>query len=278
MSTMLAVDGSSCFMRAISVLPEEKRTGADLAYMVGRMLMKMVRRSRATHAAVALDSYPCWRYEFHPEYKGPREYSSFNPQELTQLIIPWLRQWHVPTMYKLGLEADDWLYTIASRVKPGATAYLCTRDSDLYGALLTDNVKLLWPEDGDYRVIDRAGACEQLGFPVEKLPQVRALAADQKDNIRGVLGTEKGWRCPISKKRAAELLAHFGDIFDIVDACEQLSPPAILKEKEVDYVREYKDQLVVMWQICSLREEGWDTINPRECDVRLFNIQIPEGS
>lgn len=56
MSTLLAVDASSVFMRALSVLPEDKRTVDDLEFMTVGMIRKAVRVAKADHLVVALVS------------------------------------------------------------------------------------------------------------------------------------------------------------------------------------------------------------------------------
>lgn len=277
-TTLLVVDGSSCFMRAWSVLPQEKQTGEALAYMVGRMFLKMLRRAHATHAVIALDAYPCWRTRLHPDYKGQRSHPSLNPAELTQIIGPWLREWGVPMLHQEGMEADDHLNSMAVKAKDGVSVFLCTRDSDLYAALARPEVKLLWPEAGAYHVITRQVAEDKLGFPPTWLPWIRALTADQKDNIRGLLNVEKGWRCPLTKPRAVLLLDTYGgDPWALMAAVEE---GAVLeaKPRELDYLKEYREQIMVMASVASLREDADGGIDPKACDVRKFRIVIPEGS
>lgn len=279
MSTLLAVDGSSVFMRALSVLPEDKRTVDDLEYMTVGMLRKAVRLSGATHLVVALDSTePCWRCEIHPEYKADRKYSDLRPKQLTPMLLPRLKARRIATAYNRKAEADDLLNTLAHTLRPGHTMQCYTRDSDLYALASCEGVTLLWPEKGGTLLaLDRMAVESRLGYSADWAVKIRALTADTKDNLRALLkgGRVKGWRCPLTTPRAVELMRLYeGDLWEILDQAVRGAGFG-MKPAEHEYINEQADAIAVMWHVATLLKDVTLNVEAPLTRVAGMNLNAP---
>ena len=279
MNTLLAVDGSSLFMRALMVLPEDKRTVDDLEYMVVAMLRKAVRFTEATHVVVALDTTEgCWRLDTHPGYKGSRQYSDIRPKQLTPMLIPRLEQRRIATAYNGRMEADDLLFTLACNLREGSRMLAYTRDSDMLFITHLPNVQLLWPgKEGALEVIDEAAAHERLGYPPAWQPAVRGLTADSKDDLRGLLSVPEGWRCPLTKPRAIELLKlHNGNLLDLLEDAVHGSCTG-MKDKEMEYLCMYADQIGALWWLCTLYGKAELNVHARYTAVGGMDLSLPDN-
>lgn len=283
--TFLLVDGSSLFVRAFSVLPENKRTMKDITHMVLIMLKKAVRETKASYLTIALDSIEeCWRYEYHPKYKDGRKHTDISPKQLTQVLGPVLRERGVGLLYQKFMEADDLLNTAVAKFSGDGNVVVYTRDSDMYAVLgATENeVRLLWPEKGgELRFIRRSDVEVECGHNILWMPQVRALIADRKDNLRGILKAvnkdiEIPKRWPITRPRAVEIMKfHDGDLFDIIETAIA-DVPTILKDTEKTLIVQHADAIGVMWEIARLRTDAKLRINPRDYPVREMDLKVPE--
>lgn len=277
---MMAVDGSSLFMRALSVLPEDKRTADDLEYMVVGMLRKAVRTAKATHMVFLCDTYdaPCWRLVHHPTYKGDRDRNGLQPRQLTPLLVPRLAARGIPVGYVSGMEADDLLRSMAQHVKPTTTLYLYTRDSDIYGALdaARPNVSLLWPSNGGaLESITHADAETALGHPPQWLPAVRALVADKKDNVRGMFGEPPPARCPVNRPRAIGMLQRVGGrledlVYGVVDG--EITD---IRDSEAAWIKEHNADIMAAEYICTTRVDAMPELDPAACAVAAMNFDLP---
>ena len=279
---MVAVDGSSLFMRALSVLPPDKRRPEDLLYMVVGMLRKAGRYVGATDLAVMLDTYdtPCWRLTHHPGYKGDRDRNGLQPRQLTPILRPLLEGRGIPVGHLEGYEADDLLKAVAVRVKPTTELFIYTKDSDLYSALGAGHphVRLLWPDNGGkLRVITHREAEEHLGHLPALLPSVRALTADTKDNLRGLFGDPPPKRAPINKPRAVHLLGTASnDLQAVLSRAESGFGTATWREKEVVWVRENRAPITAAWFVATQVDDAMPPLNPAACAIARMDLSLPD--
>lgn len=271
---VLWVDLSNALMRAFSKLPEEKRTAKDLDYLVCAMLRKAIRRTGATRIGVAMDTVEhCWRYEYHPTYKEGRSVKDLSPKQLTMVIGPELRRRNIPLLYHKDQEADDLLATAAHAVKGECEVVVYSRDSDLYGLLDAPRTSLLWPEGkGEFSIIDKEDAEFQLGCPVSWLPMLRALTADRKDNLRGLI-PDAPQRWPITRPRAILILEWYqGSMWDALESAVS-GDGAAMRESEVECIREYHNHIVAIWQVARLQLDAPMRVDPRGCNLSEVNLE-----
>lgn len=277
MSTLLAVDGSSIFMRALSVLPEDKRTVDDLEYLTVGMLRKAVRQVRADYLVVALDSTEgSWRCNVHPAYKADRKYSDLRPKQLTPMILPRLQARGIATAYNAEMEADDLLCTLGASLRGKHQMVCYTRDSDMLPLTYMDNVSILWPENGGkLTTMDYDAAAARLGYPPPWLPSIRALTADQKDNMRALLEPPEHWRCPLNKPRAIGLMGQYGkSIWKIIESAQE-GDGAGMRDTERQYLCDYADGIGAIWHCAQLRNSVPLHVESRNTRVSAANFELP---
>jgi DNA polymerase-1 len=108
-----------------------------------------------------------------------------------------------------GYEADDFL-AAAAQTWPGDVRVV-TSDRDAY-QLVSDRVTILQPTKGvtDMNRIDPDGVRERYGVDPEQVVDLIALRGDPSDKLPGARG--------IGPKKAAELLAQYGTLEDVLAA------------------------------------------------------------
>jgi 5'-3' exonuclease len=253
--------------------------------MVVGMLRKAAKHVKATDLCFMMDTYtePCWRLAYHPGYKGGRDREGLQPRQISPILRPRLERRGIPVGYIGGMEADDLLRAMAYRVRPETQLYIYTKDNDLFAGLneAQPNVRVLWPGKDGLEVFGHTEAELRLGYTPALLPQVRALVADTKDNIRGMFGDPPPQRVPINTPRAVALLQlHNRTIWDMVDAARNADArPERLegwREKEVAWVRQHSEVIPVAWTLCAQRYDAFPKLDAAACDIRRMDLTLPD--
>ena len=114
------VDGSSYIYRAyyaIRHLSNSKGEATNAVYGFTNMLLNLVRDEKPDLLAVVFDAKgPTFRKELYPEYKANR---SAMPEDLVAqvpLIKEVVRALRMPALEMAGVEADDIIATLATRI------------------------------------------------------------------------------------------------------------------------------------------------------------------
>jgi 5'-3' exonuclease len=159
---------------------------------------------------------PSFRSADFADYKANRPEQ---PPELTrqlQLLRELLDLMHVPVAMVPTFEADDVIATLARwAVANGGNACIVSVDKDLLQCV-EPGVTVLRDHLGRSRRSVR-GVREKMGVSPAQIPAFLGLLGDSSDNIPGVPG--------IGKKRAAELLAEFGDMETLLAAAVGKTKP-----------------------------------------------------
>lgn len=231
----LFLDGSSLAYRAWYALPQELATssGVQTNAVVGfaSMLERLVTDQKPTGVAVAMDRpEPTFRDSMVEGYKEGR------PATPDSLIVQmdYIRQMcsvlGIPTVEKEGLEADDFLATMATRAKEDQDeAIVVTGDRDCLQLVEDPYVRVLYNKRGvtDYELFDEARVLQRYGIPPRLYVAYAAMRGDQSDNLPGVPG--------IGEKRASALLNQYGSLEGIYAHLDELTPKqreAFLESKE----------------------------------------------
>lgn len=157
-----------------------------------------------------------------PEYKAGR---SQTPPELIMQID---KVKHAITLmdikqYQLaGIEADDIIGTLATRYHNEQEIIILSSDKDMY-QLVKPDTSISVPQNGSKpnKIIDFASFYENFGYLPEQVPDIKGLAGDPSDNLKGVEG--------IGPKGAVQLIAEFGTLENIYEQIEKV--PAGKKAK-----------------------------------------------
>ena len=218
------VDGSSYIFRAYHALPPLTRKSdslpvgavAGFCNMLWKLLADADVDVKPTHLAVVFDkSEHTFRNEIYDQYKAQRPDAPDDLVPQFGLIREAVKAFNIPSIEKLGYEADDLIATYATEaVADGADVTIVASDKDLMqlvgpAVLMLDTMK-------DKR-IGEAEVVERFGVTPDKVIDVQALAGDSVDNVPGVPG--------IGVKTAAQLINEYGDLETLLERAGEIKQP-----------------------------------------------------
>jgi DNA polymerase I len=208
MSVLLAVDGDSFAHRAYHGLPKSIRLNAIVGFT--NMLTRLWQAERPDAVVVGWDTLetPTYRHTAYEAYQSGRVFEDSLLEQLA--LMPALTRALGFTVGKApGYEADDFL-AAAAQVWPG-DVLVATSDRDAY-QLVSDRVTILAPARGVSEInrIGPAEVRERYGVEPQQVPDLIALRGDPSDKLPGARG--------IGPKKAAELLAQYGTLEDVLAA------------------------------------------------------------
>ena len=209
--TLVLVDGHALVYRAFHAIPPTFMTSrgepTNAVYGFASMLLKALGELRPEFCAVTFDlSTPTFRHLASADYKAtrPRMADDLRPQ--FQRVRQVVRAFDMPIYEHDGFEADDVLGCLARQATAaGAETIILTGDMDTL-QLVDEHVRVLAPRGRTSETVlyDAGGVRERYGLEPAQVPDLKALAGDTSDNIKGVPG--------IGEKTAARLLADFGTV------------------------------------------------------------------
>jgi len=205
-SKLLLVDGHAYAYRAFHALrslasPAGVPTNALYGFI--KALAKLRAQLRPTHAAVVWDGgLAAERLALLPAYKAQRPPMPAPLAQQLALITTWLQAAGLASHCQPGVEADDWIATLARvAVAAGAEVIIASTDKD-FMQLVSPGIGLLNPNDQDQVIGAAPQVRAKTGVAPEQIVDWLSLVGDRVDNIAGVPG--------IGPKTAASLLAQFG--------------------------------------------------------------------
>ncbi|HLI31189.1 MAG TPA: DNA polymerase I [Solirubrobacteraceae bacterium] len=219
------IDGPSLLYRAYYAVPGDMATEAgeptNAIYGFAIMLVRVIGEHGRVRGVVAWDRGTSGRTELYKPYKATRRE---RPPELS-------RQWEAAeelaaalgfaTVALPGYEADDIIATLAEsarRRQPPLAVSILTGDRDVLQLVDEQGlIDVLATTRGvtDTKRYDRSAVIERFGVPPELIPDFYGLKGDSSDNIPGVPG--------IGEKTAAELLARFGSLEQVLAHADEVS-------------------------------------------------------
>ncbi|MBF0406108.1 MAG: DNA polymerase I [Candidatus Riflebacteria bacterium] len=222
MEKCILIDGNSILFRAYYAFQRNSlktRSGMMTGAVFGfaKMLLKILREQKPDFAAVAFDAArETFRQKIYPEYKAHRKPT---PPDLIEQM-PVAREF--VNILKLNMfenpeyEADDFLGTIASRVKNCVSVDIITGDRDLL-QLIDDRVSVTLCVKGisETKTYDPALMKTEYGFLPSGIVEMKALWGDSSDNIPGVDG--------IGEKKALTLIQEHGTIETLYNSLDKIS-------------------------------------------------------
>ena len=235
MKKLLLIDGHSLIHRAYHAYPKTLATAKgeliNAVYGFTNILLTAINEFVPTHVAVAFDlPKPTFREQMFVGYKQSR----IKPDDDMIVQIPRIKEvvaaLNIPIFEVTGFEADDVIGTLAEqglrakgqepKDKP-IQIIILTSDRDLMQLISGDRVVVKLPPRGGNQkrsllakpgnsssdIWDENRFIAEWRFTPRLLPDYKALAGDQSDDIPGVKG--------IGEKTAKELVSKYGGIADI---------------------------------------------------------------
>jgi DNA polymerase-1 len=221
-SPLYILDGYSLIYRSYFAFinrPLTNPNGENVSAFFGffRTLLSFFSQFDPEEFVVVMDSRtPTFRHEMYAEYKATREKAPQDLHDQVPLIERTLEAMKIGVLRRDGVEADDIIATLAdSRNRVGRESRIISGDKDLL-QLVSDRVRMLRPDGGEYRQLGPEEVKEELGIAPEQIIDYLALTGDQADNIPGVKG--------IGPKTAAKLLRTYKTlegIYEHLDKCSK---------------------------------------------------------
>ncbi len=218
MNRLLIVDGHAYAYRAFHAIRELRSpTGQPTNAIYGfvKMLEKMQAAIEPTHLMVVWDGgLSAERLAALPDYKAQRPEMPADLRPQLDGIENFLAAAGVPSYCGEGVEADDYIATLARRAAAaGWNVVIASSDKD-FMQLVTARIGLLNPNDKTGAVWTHEQVQAKTGVAPEQVADWLALMGDAVDNIPGVPG--------VGPKTAAELLKQFGSVESLLDRLDEV--------------------------------------------------------
>ncbi len=247
---LLVVDAYNLLYRAFHALPhfsspQGKPTNAVFGF--ARMVQALLDELKPDYVAIATDvpgPEPSFRQELLPDYKANRPPMPDDLREQIPLMERLAEVLRLPIVGVEGYEADDVMGALARIAEErGIDTYLATGDRDAY-QLVSDHTFVCASDRSmqSTAILDAQEVQAKLGVPPERVIDLKALAGDASDNIKGVPG--------VGPKRAVGLLSEFGSVEGVLENLHKISNPKIREA-----VAAAKDELRRTKQAVTIRSD-----------------------
>lgn len=264
-SLFLILDGNALAHRAFHALPPLtiSRTGeaVNAVYGFTSTLLKVLDDFHPAFWAIAFDRpSPTFRHIKFSEYKAQRPKT---PDELISQLER-IRQvasaFHMPVFEIDGLEADDLLGTLSELAKKqGVETIIVTGDNDMLQLVCSSvSVLLAGKTSKETLLYNEAKVLRKLGVMPGQVIDLKALTGDPSDNIPGVPG--------IGPKTAAKLISQFGDLEQIYDHIDEITPARIQL-----LLREYQPQAARNKKLVAIVRDAPIKLDPEQCRASSYD-------
>ena len=205
---LLLVDGHAYAYRAFHAIrqlngPDGAPTNAIFGFV--KMLAKLRLLLQPTHLAVVWDGgLAAERMALLPEYKAQRPPMPDGLRRQFDELAAFLCAARVTSLCRDGVEADDWIATLARQAVAANLAVVIASSDKDFMQLVSPRVGLFNPTDKSEAVWTREQVVAKVGVEPEQVVDYLSLLGDAVDNIPGAPG--------VGAKTAAELLRQFGSL------------------------------------------------------------------
>src|ERR671915_322085 len=262
---LFLVDGNNLAYRAFFALPEELQTteGQPTNALLGftNMLFKLLSDYKPRGVAVAWDTRPVHRTELSADYKSERRPMPDLLREQFPHFRPIVEAFGYRNLEFEGWEADDVIATLATRAdEAGIKTCVVSTDRDAF-QLVSEHVCLMMTPWGvsDVNVYTPERVDARYGIRPDQIPDFIGLKGDSSDNIPGIPG--------IGDKTAAQLVAQYGSLEEVLEHADELSPA---RRKAV---QEHTDQARAAKQLATMHRDL-----DLDCDPAELVLSPPDRS
>lgn len=244
---IILIDGSGFLYRAYYGLrPLHTPQGVPIqaVYSFCRMIKKIINTFNPENIALVWDSKgKTVRHEIFPAYKATRQAPPSDLFDQKQYIQQLADLIGMKQIEKIGIEADDLLYSLAQDyAKGGDSVIILTSDKDM-AQTLDEHISIYDAFKDIYITADSFLKAKE--FSVSKLPFYFALVGDSSDNIPGVKG--------IGEKSATELVKQFDSLEDLYNNLDKVS-----KDRTRKSLQENKDNAFLSEKLFKLHYYALD--------------------
>ncbi len=243
---LFLLDGNNMAFRAYYALPPEISTSTgfptNALYGFCAMVIKILSEYRPGAVIAAWDCREkTFRHEEFEDYKAQRKPMPESLSEQWPFFAELSEAFGFINLALPGYEADDILSTLARQAEAeGRETFIVTGDRDAL-QLAGTHVRIMANARGvtEVKIYDPAAVEERFGVPPRLIPDLIGLKGDTSDNIPGVPG--------IGEKTAAQLLARFGSLEQVLEHSEEVSGA---KRKEL--LREHRETALLSKKLALL--------------------------
>jgi len=167
--------------------------------------------------------------------------------------VEWLKASGMRSLRGAGVEADDWIATLARGLAAEIGQVLIASSDKDFMQLVGDRIGLVNPSESAARIWTAEDVAAKTGVKPEQVVDWLSLVGDAVDNIDGVPG--------IGPKRAADLLGNFGSVDGIFENLERVENARVREILRVSQPSVRRNQRLI-----GLRDAGEHVVAP---DLRL---------
>ncbi|GIX50408.1 MAG: hypothetical protein KatS3mg132_602 [Limisphaera sp.] len=236
---LLLVDGHAYAYRAWHAIrdlraPDGRPTNAICGFI--QTFEKLCHTLQPSHVAVLWDGgLAPERLEALPEYKAQRPEMPDGLRAQLDPIVEWLRARGIATGCRPGVEADDWIASLAVWGRDRDWEVIIASSDKDFMQLVGGAVGLVQPHDPSGRIWTEQDVREKTGVEPAQIVDWLSLVGDASDNIPGVPG--------VGPKTAAQLLKRFGSVPSLLARLSEVEPERIRRalESSADLIRRNRE-------------------------------------
>lgn len=258
---LVILDTHAILHRAYHALPEfSSSKGEPTGALFGliSMLVKIINDLRPDYIAAAFDlPGPTFRDAAYKEYKGTRQKTDDALVVQIDRARDVLAAFGIPLYEAPGFEADDVVGTIVEKTKKvkGLDVIIASGDKDTLQLVDGERIQAFMFKKGlnDTALYDEAAVKERYGFGPTAIPDLKGIAGDASDNIKGVPGVGEG--------SALKLLQTYGTLEKLYAAIkkegiEKMAEKTSVQVRFVKLVAEQKEEAQFSKMLATIRRDA----------------------
>ncbi len=275
MAKALIIDGNAVLHRAFHALPPltNKFGAVGAVYGFFSIFLRASEQMKPAYLWVAFDHPgPNFRHQLFVGYQARRPEMPLELQKQSQLTQEILQKATIPQLIQAGVEADDVIGSLATRLAKKHLVYILTGDRDLM-QLVSRRIRLVtWRRHlTQLEIIDPKAVRRELGIKPQQVIDYKALVGDSSDEYPGVNG--------IGPKTAGQLLARYRSLKNIYRHLDQIAPRWQEKLRQGQKEAELSQQLATILTDLKIKVKlssaRWDQKKLRRLGQVLAAYRLP---
>lgn len=258
---LVILDTHAILHRAYHALPDfasSKGEPTGALYGLISMLVRIVGDLKPDYIAAAYDlPGPTYRHAAYEEYKGTRVKAEDDLVHQIKRSRDVLRAFGVPGYEVPGFEADDCIGTIVEQLKKKKDLEIIIASGDMDTLQLVEGkrIRVFTLRKGltDTVMYDEDAVRQRYGFGPGGVPELKGIAGDPSDNIKGVKGVGEG--------SALKLLQTYGTIKALYAAIkkegvERVAEKTGVQKRFVQLVADNKEDAEFSRRLATIRRDA----------------------
>ncbi len=258
---LVILDTHAILHRAYHALPDfssSKGEPTGALYGLISILVKIINDLRPDYIAAAFDlPGGTFRDAAYKEYKGTRAELEKDLVRQIDRSRDVLKALGIPLYAAQGFEADDVVGTIVEQVKKkkDLDVIIASGDADTLQLIEGKKVRVFTMRKGltDTVMYDEDGVRARFGFGPGQVPDLKGIAGDASDNIKGVPGVGQG--------SALKLLQTYGSLQAIYtaikkDGVEKVSEKSGVQKRFVELMKGAKEEAEFSKLLATIRRDA----------------------